>query len=82
MLARPKSYKRRKVLKVNSPKTTTKEGKNEYMKIYMRRRRKEMRRLPMSKQADFNALHNAIFQGVKHPEVRKAGRKKETLRIP
>ena len=81
-LARPKSYKRRNILKINSPKTTTRKGRNDYMKEYMRLRRKELSKLKVSTKAEFGVVHDAIFGGVKYPQVRKKGRKRETLRIP
>lgn len=81
-VTRPTRYKRRKILKLNSPKTTTKEGRNDYMREYMRLRRAELSKLKVSSRADFGAVHTALFSGVRNPQVRKKGRRKQTLRIP
>lgn len=76
-----RSNKRRSILDLSSPKTTTKQGKNDYMREYMRLRRAELRKLKVSSKAEFGAVHEAIFGGVKHPQSRK--KVKETnLRIP
>lgn len=75
-----KSYKTRRIK--HKQKTTTKAGKNEYMRNYMRLLRKQKRRELRSSAEAFTTVHDAIFEGVKHPEVRKKGqRKKATLRM-
>jgi hypothetical protein len=69
-MPRPVRYKRRRILTAESPKTTTRQGKNDYMRDYMRIRRAEQKQ-------GMDALCKMDLQRTLGMDLRKLGRKKK-----